>query len=145
MALTTHTTEQRAFIVWAIANCFDPKTIIQKFREEFKKAECTGDDINSCDPRRLTGDWLKYFEQERSAFYDAPNDKQFRMAILRRMLVENEGRNVHALALKAAELLAKEDAGFYTPKAAPGKGEALPGDKIDSSITWKIVDPDGGV
>lgn len=96
-----------------------------KFETKFKGIKCTLDDVASCDPRRLTGEWRIYFEQERAAFYEAPNDKAFRMAILRRMVVENESRNVPDIALKAAELLAKEEAGFFTPKAAVGaKGAA---------------------
>lgn len=112
------TGEQRAYVIWLLANCYDIDATIQKFKGKFRGVELTVMDIQANDPRRLEGAWLDYFNDERAAFYGAPNDKAFRMAIIRRIMVFEEGRGAPALALKAAELLAKEDAGFYTPKAA---------------------------
>jgi hypothetical protein len=144
-ALTTHTTEQRAFIVWCLANVMSPHQTIWDFEKKFKGVKCTTDDVHACDPHRLEGDWKRYFDQERAAFYGAPNDKAFRMAVLSRIVTEAESRKVDpATTIKALELMAKEEAGFFVPKtkAASEEKDGVP---IDSSITWKIVDPDGDV
>lgn len=123
-----HTTEQRAFIIWSLANCVEPETIVIRFNQRWKTnpPSCSIGDIGACDPRRLTGDWKKYFDQEREIFLDAPaSDKRVRMALLNRLILRLESvGGDNANLLKAMELLAKEDAGFFVPKAIkPGDGK----------------------
>lgn len=119
-----HTTEQRAFIVWSLANCVEPETIVFQFGKRWKGVSCTITDVAACAPQRLTGDWRKYFDQERAIWQDAPlSDKKNRVALLNRLAIrlESVGGAENMLHLiKAMELLAKEDAGFFVPKPVKG-------------------------
>lgn len=114
----SYTTEQRAFIVSGLANCDSPELIVAKFKTKFKGVPCDIADIGACAPHRLTGKWREYFDDERGVFLEAPaGKKEVRMAILSRLAIAAAGNNQPAEALKALELLAKEDAGFFAPKA----------------------------
>jgi hypothetical protein len=120
------TQEQRAFIIWSIAHCKEPEHIVYSFNERWKaKPPCTIGDVGACDPKRLTGDWLAYFNEERETFLAAPTtDKRIRMALLNRVIMDLESRGMYRTDpkgfLQAVELMAKEDAGFFAPKALPG-------------------------
>jgi hypothetical protein len=119
-----HTTEQRAFIVWSLANCVEPETIVFQFAKRWKGVPCTTSDVAACAPQRLTGEWKKYFDQERAIWQDAPlSDKKNRVALLNRLVIKLEsvgGADNIPHLIKAMELLAKEDAGFFVPKPVKG-------------------------
>lgn len=136
--MTQHTTEQRAFIIYGLANCFDPDRIVHDFNKRWKiDPPCTIGDVGACDPRRLTGDWLAYFNSERESFLMAPTaDKKVRMALLNRTILRLEayGGADATFLLRAMELMAKEDAGFFVPKAAPGAAKA------SGAITFRFDD-----
>jgi hypothetical protein len=128
--MAAQTTEQRAFIIWSIANCVEPETIVIQFNKRWKSTTpCSIGDIGACDPRRLTGDWKKYFDQEREIFLDAPAaDKRVRMALLNRVILRLESvGGDNASLLKALELMAKEDAGFFVPKATKAASDEKDG------------------
>ena len=119
-----YTTEQRAFIVWSLANCVEPETIVIQFSKRWKDVPCAISDVSACAPHRLTGDWRKYFDTERAIWQDAPlSDKKNRVALLNgqaiRLASIGGADNMQHL-IKIMELLAKEDAGFFVPKPVKG-------------------------
>lgn len=134
-----HTAEQRAFIIWSLANCVQPETIVDNFNRRWKtEPPCGIGDIAVCDPRRLAGEDLVYFNVERENFLQAPTaDKRVRMALLNRVIIDMESRGAYRAdpsgLVKLMELQAKEDAGFFAPKVTPGT-------KASGSVTFKFED-----
>lgn len=113
----SYTSEQVAFIIYCFANCESPESTVARFRQEFKKVPCELRDVARYAPHRLKGEWRERFDKEREIFLEAPAaKKEIRMAILSKMMIDAASNNKPAEALKAAELLAKEDAGFFAPK-----------------------------
>lgn len=135
------TQEQRAFIIWSLAHCKDPDSIVYDFNKRWNpKPPCATADVGACGPRRLTGEWLDYFNQEREAFLDAPTtDKRVRMALLNRVITDLESRRADPKSLLAAiELMAKEQADFFKPKAAAAGVQVV---AAVTSIQRTIIDP----
>lgn len=140
MALTQHTSEQRAYIVAELARYVTPVEIVKAFARKWKATKCDEADVAACEQRHLSGDWLVYFDQVREEYLAAPiGDKQFRIAELHKHYVTARDRGAVSEALKILEQAAKDAAGFYDGKSKAEPPGAAEGDVV--AITRTIVDP----
>lgn len=140
------TREQFAYIVGQRAIGITPSAIVAGFIRDFKPATCTLDDVALAERSNLPPDWQKFFDAELAKFLDAPTaNRAYRVALLNEKILAERARGAKFEHL--VEQVAKEMADAYAPKGTPGKMDVpAPGEKpIDSSITWKIVDPVGDV
>jgi hypothetical protein len=140
--MVVHTTEQRAFIVGALAAYVSPDTIVQDFATRWRNTVCARSDVMECTRDQLNDDWRAYFDREREAFLNAPTaDRRVRLGELHRLFVTARDRGASGVAAELLEQIAKEQSGYYAGKGGVSGNDAVPDGELITSITRTIVDP----
>jgi hypothetical protein len=138
MALTR---EQFAWIVTQRATFITPEAVVINFARQFKAqgATITPADVAKAERDALPAEWQSFFDTELAKFLDAPTAKlEVRVAELNRLYVRERDRG--AACAQYLEQIAKEMAGAYAPKGAPGAKAGGEPRQI-TEIIETIVDP----
>jgi hypothetical protein len=142
---------QQDFIVKKLAAFEPPRSISAAFAAVFPGASCNENDILAIDPETtlVSPELHALFLQERERVLLDPKSAPFANQAARLIALSNQARaylanNQPAEARTVFRQIAEEQ-GVIGGKAGSKAAAARAGEPVDSSITWKIVRPDGDV